>query len=319
MEQRDLRAVVVDTPAVAEALGGEIDVEIVDHPERAREQARPGDIVVVPPRGVDAEAFATAVAPAAALYVGGSPETVEQIAGAANADWVPAAAAESPSRIRTRVRELAERTENGRARERHEAFVELVSHDLRNPLHVAHSSVELLESAEGEHVDRLDRSLDRIARLVEDGVTFVRQSPAEIEPAAVSFGAIARRAWARGGEPERERELELELDGETAEGSYLRADADALEELLSELFENAIEHGAVPVAAGRTADGFYVADGGPGIDDPDRAFEPGYSETPDGTGLGLAIVREIARSHGWTVSVADGDGARIEVRGVAAE
>lgn len=317
MEQRDLRAVVVDTPAVAETLDGEIDVETTDDFERAREKARPGDIVVVPPRGVDAGAFAAAVAPAAVLYVGGSGETVEQIAGAANADWVPAAAAESPSRIRTRVRELAERTENARARERHEAFVELVSHDLRNPLHVAHSSVELLESAEDENVDRLDRSLDRIARLVEDGVTFVRQSPAEIEPAAVSFRAIARRAWPGGGEPEGERELEL--DGESLETSYLRADADALEELLSELFENAIEHGSSPVTAGRTADGFYVADGGPGIDDPDRAFEPGYSETPAGTGLGLAIVREIARAHGWTVSVSDADGTRVEVRGVAAD
>ncbi|PSP19791.1 histidine kinase, partial [Halobacteriales archaeon QH_10_67_13] len=145
--------------------------------------------------------------------------------------------------------------------------------------------------------------------------TFVRQSPAEVEPAAVSFEAIARRAWSGGGESERE----LELDEETPEGSYLRADADALGELFSELFENAIEHGAPPVAAGRTADGFYVADEGPGIDDPDRVFEPGYSETPAGTGLGLAIVREIARAHGWTVSIVDADGARIEVRGVAAE
>ena len=312
MEQRDLRAVVVDTPAVAETLDGEIGVESTVDLDRAREQARLGDIVVVPPRSVDVKAFAAAVAPAAVLYIGGSPETVGQIADAANADWVPAAAAESPSRIRTRVRELAERTENARARERHEAFVELISHDLRNPLHVAHSSVELLESAEGEHVDRLDRSLDRIARLVEDGVTFVRQSAAEIEPATVSFEAIARRAW-----PEPDR-VELEFDEETPQRSYLRADTDALEQLLSELFENAIEHGEPPVAAGRTADGFYIADGGPGIDDPDRAFEPGYSETPTGTGLGLATVREIARAHGWTVSVSDADGARIEVRGVAA-
>ncbi len=317
MEWRDLRAVVVDAPAVAETLDGETDTETMNGLERACEQARPGDIVVTTPSDVDAGAFAAVVAPAAVLYVGGSPETLEQIAGAANADWVPAAAAESPTRIRTRVRELAEQTENAQAQKRHEAFVELVSHDLRNPLHVAHSSAELLESAEDENVDRLDRSLDRIARLVEDGVTFVRQSAAEIEPAAVSFEAIARRAWPGGREPEGEHKLHL--DGESPEGAYLRADADALKRLLSELFENAIEHGAPPVTAGRTADGFYVADEGPGIDDPDRAFEPGYSETPAGTGLGLAIVREIARSHGWTVSIVDADGARIEVGGVAAE
>ncbi|WP_318570118.1 PAS domain-containing sensor histidine kinase [Salinigranum marinum] len=64
--------------------------------------------------------------------------------------------------------------------------------------------------------------------------------------------------------------------------------------------------------------GFSVADDGPGIPPGEReqVFDDAYS-TGAGTGLGLAIVREIVESHGWTVTVTDGDegGARFEIRG----
>jgi signal transduction histidine kinase len=63
--------------------------------------------------------------------------------------------------------------------------------------------------------------------------------------------------------------------------------------------------------------GFYVVDDGPGIPagERERVFDDAYS-TGAGTGLGLAIVREIAESHGWTVTVTDGEegGARFEIR-----
>jgi signal transduction histidine kinase len=66
----------------------------------------------------------------------------------------------------------------------------------------------------------------------------------------------------------------------------------------------------VTVTVGRTADGFYVADDGPGIPESDRerVFETGYSTDSEGTGLGLSIVRNIAEVHGWSVAVTDGDG-----------
>jgi len=72
----------------------------------------------------------------------------------------------------------------------------------------------------------------------------------------------------------------------------------------------------VRVRVGRTDDGFYVADDGPGIgvDERDAVFEPGHTTAPDGTGFGLAIVERIAEAHGWTVSVTESweGGARFE-------
>ena len=304
MPPRRELAVVTD-PALAETLAETVSTATVPTLERARDQVRDNSCIVTTTVPSDPASFARDVAPAPVLYVGGESDTLGALASVTNADWVPDTAAEAPTWLVARIDRLRERVEAGRARDRHEAFVEVISHDLRNPLHVAHSTVELLDR-DDEHIDRLDRSLDRIARLVEDGVTFVRQSPSAIDPTVVSFAGIAREAWPN------DEGLEL------TSTEYVRADADALGRLLTELFENALDHGRPPVTAGTTDAGFYVADDGPGIESPTRALEPGYSQTPQGTGLGLSIVREIARAHGWTVSIEDGQ-ARVEVVGVVTE
>jgi len=71
------------------------------------------------------------------------------------------------------------------------------------------------------------------------------------------------------------------------------------------------------------ADGFYVADDGPGIpvDERDRVFEGGYSTKPEGHGFGLASVRHLAVAHGWDISVTEGSdgGARFELTDVHIE
>ena len=72
---------------------------------------------------------------------------------------------------------------------------------------------------------------------------------------------------------------------------------------------------SLTVRLGRTADGFYVEDDGPGIPPEDReaVFEYGYTTDEEGTGLGLAIVDAIANAHGWSVQATDDHdgGARI--------
>ena len=74
------------------------------------------------------------------------------------------------------------------------------------------------------------------------------------------------------------------------------------------------------VTVGELADGFYVADDGPGIPEADRGdvFDAGYSTAVEGTGFGLSIVKQVADAHGWTVSVGSGaeGGARFEFTGV---
>jgi len=80
------------------------------------------------------------------------------------------------------------------------------------------------------------------------------------------------------------------------------------------------EQSGVTVTVGATADGFYVADDGPGIPESERerVLERGYSTAESGTGLGLAIVREIVAAHDWELTVTESQtgGARFEFTGV---
>jgi signal transduction histidine kinase len=206
--------------------------------------------------------------------------------------------------LRQCERELEQRID------RLEEFTTVISHDLRNPLNVARSTVELLEG-DREHLDRLDRSLRRIDATIERGVTFARQDSTVEQTAPADLETFATDVWADLNPGD--ATLHADTDGPIV------ANPDRLRELLRQLLDNAVEHGEPPVTVETFEGGFSVADTGPGVPErvSQRAFEPGVSTT-QGTGLGLAIVREIARAHGWEVSLTESEsgGARIEVTGV---
>ena len=209
-----------------------------------------------------------------------------------------------------RERELAEQNE------RLEEFASIVSHDLRNPLNVASASTELLaEETDSEHVDRIDRSLERMEHLIEALLTLARRGQIVGETQPVSLDAVANNAW---------KVVEtLDATLVVEDSLTVMADRDRLIEMLENLFRNAIEHGRRDgtIRIGPHGEGFYVADDGDGIS-PDvrqRIFEMGYSQSPDGTGYGLYIVSTIAQAHGWDVTVTDSTdgGARFEFEGVS--
>ena len=224
-----------------------------------------------------------------------------------------------------------------RQRERLEEFASVVSHDLRNPLSVAVGNVELAEELDGSaSTERLDRALDALDRmdeLIGDLLTLAREGKTVETAEPTDLRSVVERAWGTAGEP---ADAALVVDGSLP---TVRCDSARLRQAFENLFRNAIEHGtadvpagsdtptepdaptkpdaaAVRVRVGRTDEGFYVADDGPGIDPDQRdaVFEPGHTTAPDGTGFGLAIVERIAAAHGWSVSVTDSreGGARFE-------
>jgi two-component system sensor histidine kinase TctE len=109
----------------------------------------------------------------------------------------------------------------------------------------------------------------------------------------------------------RDIDLGFELESASVDG-----DAFLLREALSNLVHNALEYshrgGRVTVRTGRRNGHSFleVEDDGPGIAREERARVlerfyrvPGTPGT--GSGLGLAIVREIAASHGASISIQD--------------
>jgi signal transduction histidine kinase len=55
-----------------------------------------------------------------------------------------------------------------------------------------------------------------------------------------------------------------------------------------------------------------VLDEGPGIADTANLFVPFFTTKPDGTGIGLVLSRQIAESHGGTLTLAPRPGGGCE-------
>jgi len=216
-----------------------------------------------------------------------------------------------------RERQLRDANDRLRRQAEHlDEFASVVSHDLRNPLEVAQSNLELARM-EGD-VDRLDRievGLDRMEAIIDDVLTLARRGDLVDELEPVSLPEVAEAAW----ETVDTGDATFAVEGDTG---AIEADADPLRQLFENLFRNAAEHaGEAPaVRVGPLDGGFYVADDGPGIDEADRerVFDRGVTGDDRGTGIGLSIVDAVVEAHGWSVSVADSreGGARFEVTGV---
>jgi len=191
-----------------------------------------------------------------------------------------------------------------RQNERLERFARVISHDLRNPLEVALARLEFArEDGDREHFDSAERALHRIDDLVDDVLTLAREGETVSDPEPVDLARVSRDAW---DVVSTERAtLDLQTDA-----TFL-ADAGRLQQLLENVFRNAIEHAGpeVTVTVGDLVgrQGFFVADDGPGIPEEDRenVFDSGFSTGEGGTGLGLSIVRTIAEAHGWEVAVTE--------------
>ena len=217
---------------------------------------------------------------------------------------------------RRRQRQLEDRTARlERQNERLDRFASIVSHDLRNPINVARGYLDMArETDDPTHFGEVEESLDRMEHIIDDVLQLARHGQDVDDPEPTDLETVARAAWSH------VETAEASLSIETA--VTIEADESRLQQLLENLFRNALDHGPedVTVTVGGTEHGFFVADDGPGIppEERDEVFEQGFTTASDGTGLGLSIVSAIAEAHGWDVSATDSEsgGARFEVSAV---
>jgi signal transduction histidine kinase len=199
------------------------------------------------------------------------------------------------------------------ALERERAFVDDASHELRTPLALHKTELELaLRYAKTEEewraaITSAIEEVDRLSALAEDLLVLARSEEGKL---ALHLRTV-RVSDLLGGVRER---FAARIDGsgrslvvEPADGLTIDGDPVRLEQALTNLVENAIDHGGgeITVRARQAAEDLeiHVEDRGPGFppDFLDRAFErfsrPDQARGGDGTGLGLAIVEAIARAH----------------------
>ncbi|WP_254763512.1 PAS domain S-box protein [Natrinema marinum] len=221
------------------------------------------------------------------------------------------------------LRDITERKRRERElRERNEqldAFAQIVSHDLRNPLGVAQGYLELLEdTGDLEYAERTHEGLDRMETIIEDVLAIAREGEWATDTASLDLESAVRDAWDHVSTPN----ATLSMTGTTT----LEADRSRLLRLLENCFRNSIEHGGATVRVrvglleaddqGDGCRGFFIEDDGEGLPEElqGRLFDPSVSSSSDGLGIGLWVVREVATGHGWSVTAteSEGEGARFE-------
>jgi two-component system phosphate regulon sensor histidine kinase PhoR len=217
-------------------------------------------------------------------------------------------------------------------------FVANVSHELKTPLTAIAGYAETLvsETAADSPAAKFSATIlthaRRMQRLVEDllDLSRIESGGWRPHPVALDVGAAVREAW--GAFAERARSRKVELIVTTAPGAeQLTADPDAIRQILTNLFDNALRHipreGRVSVTAAPTTTGgaeieLAVADTGTGIpaEHLPRIFErfyrvdPSRSREQGGTGLGLAIVKHLVEGHGGHVAAESALGRGTTIR-----
>lgn len=202
-------------------------------------------------------------------------------------------------------------------------FVANVSHELKTPLTSISGYAETLVTDEPD-ADTRRRFLSviltnarRMQRLVDGLLDLSRIESGGWHPAAepVDGPAMVRETWGLFAERSAARRIAFLPEFGAANGT-LHVDPDALRQVLSNLFDNALrytpEGGRITVKLASEAGGVQltVADSGSGIahEHLPRIFErfyradPGRSREEGGTGLGLAIVKHLVEAHGGTVN-----------------
>jgi len=202
-----------------------------------------------------------------------------------------------------------------RRNERLDKFASRVSHDLQNPLHVAEGKLALAQAeVDSEHLAAVGTAHERMEALIDDLLGLARHGDTIKEIEQVDLASLAEATW--------RNVATAEATLVTKTEQTIMADLTRVQQLLENLFGNAVEHGGedVTVTVGEVEDGFFVADDGSGIpaDERESVFEAGYSTRNGGTGFGLNIVKEISDAHGWEIQVAESTegGARFEIIGV---
>ena len=201
-------------------------------------------------------------------------------------------------------------------------FVANVSHELKTPLTSIAGYAETLaaEAAESEakrFAETILANATRMQRLVDDllDLSRIESGGWQPAPAVLDVATAARDAFT----PLADRAAAGGVRFEAvvpAEAAHVVADPEALREIFTNLFDNALRHtprgGRLRVTADRVDGGIAVAvsDTGSGIpgEHLPRIFErfyrvdPGRSRAQGGTGLGLAIVKHLVEAHGGRVT-----------------
>lgn len=199
------------------------------------------------------------------------------------------------------VNHVLDRLDEGYERQRR--FIASAAHELRTPIAILSLKID---SAAEASTRALGSDLERLATLAEqlldfqrldavgmrgdvDLVTLVKHVAAELAPLLIAT----------------DRTIEVVIDAAWP----IQGDVGAIERVVTNLVQNAIDHGGSRVVVRVLGAAFEVEDDGPGIpsEERERVFEPFHRLRPRsaGSGLGLHLVHQVIERHGGRVAIFD--------------
>lgn len=223
------------------------------------------------------------------------------------------------------------------------AVVATVAHEIRNPVFAITSLTRLLEQEPGVQetedgvlmLQKIQDETRRISRLVDDLLGFSRDRALVLEQVNLvelveTLLGDLKNTLARADSFQQEVALRLEVAPRTGGSVAWRVDKEAVRQVLSNLFRNAIQ--AVRARRHQKPEHDVVArvdywddwieiqieDKGVGIESEKlpHIFDAFFTSDKKGTGLGLAVVDRLVRQHRGTISVGSklGAGTTVTVR-----
>lgn len=218
-----------------------------------------------------------------------------------------------PSEIAPLVRAMNDalgRLDEGYERQRR--FIASAAHELRTPIAILRVKVDAADEAATR---RLGFDVERLGNLAEQLLDLQRLESDRTDE-DINLASLVRRV-AGDLAPlliASDRTIEVVVDG----AQPIRGDAGAIERVVTNLVQNAIEHGGRLVTIRVIGPGFEVEDDGPGIPpkERERVFEPFHRlrSRSTGTGLGLHLVRQVVERHEGNVSILGAPGGGTIVR-----
>ncbi|WP_416899562.1 MAG: ATP-binding protein [Minwuia sp.] len=223
---------------------------------------------------------------------------------------------------RNRALNLAEEAEA--ANRSKSMFLANMSHELRTPLNAIIGFAEMIHMVRStperneEYARYIGESGKHLLAVINDVLDFskIEAGKRQLDLERVDLESIVRAVVPMVEFQLSEKKLDLGIDFE--EPVFMRADAQALKQVLLNLLSNAVKFshpgGPIHVTGRQADDGRYlltVADKGVGIseDELSQIMQPFHQDRNEyqadggGTGLGLSIAENLMRLHGGTIEI----------------
>lgn len=189
-----------------------------------------------------------------------------------------------------------------------------IAHEIGQPLAGMVSSSEACQqwlSADPPNLERAQKSIERVVLSAKTATEVVRRVRALFKHTAdarrtEAFEAVAEEARDMMAEEASRRGVRLESRIER-DLPPLFFDPIQIQQVFVNLIQNALEAmdvaqdcAMLQLSVRRDSERIYteISDTGPGVEDPDRIFEPFYTTKGQGMGMGLAICRSTIEAHG---------------------